>query len=1203
MMMHQPSRDSRRLGGLGGGVTFSILGPLEVRTASGAPIQVSSHQQRMLLAVLLLDPNTAVTIDALIEALWPNEPPSAAHNAVQVHVSKLRDLLEPRRARRSATSGLLATGEGGYTLRVSSQQVDALRFERLVVAGRASLAEDPPRAHGCLENALSLWRGPPLGELQYESFASPWVRRMEELRLSAIESRLDARLALGAHAEVAVELAALVHAHPDRERFRAQQMLALYRCGRTAQALSVYRSARRVLLDELGLEPGPELAALERAILRQERSLLLRPKRVPEVSGGTVGTRSAEPAAFVCALWDPATVGAPQALGAWEIALFAEERGGRVLAVDGARMVASFANLAPALTVAAALAADQARPARTAVHAGHGIVLGRGWVGPAPARAQRLAEAAHPGQVLVSAAAAELVDGRLPEGMGLRELGATSLADLGRPERLSQLVHDQLADEFPPLRSLDDVPHNLPVYQDAFIGREAELRKISAFLEQSRLVTLTGAGGCGKTRLAIQAAAELIPAFGDGVFVVELAALADPRLVAGAVAAAVGLPENPRLPMVAVVTRHLSDRRVLVVLDTCEHLRDACAELVEKLTAACPEVCVLATSRERLGVPGEQVWDVPPLAVPDAIRSVSRQASVFETDAGRLLIERATALRPDLQITPAGAEATVRICRRLGGVPLAIELAAARVPALGVEHVADRLERKAGDAGSLALRRGAGPAALKRHETMELALDWSYDLLSTEERLLLSRLAVFAGSFTLEEAAGIAVDRQLGRADLDELVARLVEKSMVVADDPGEGHVRYRLLEPIRDYAAAKLATGGQADELRRRHAEWFLALAEEGEAGLHGAEERDWLDRFEAAHDNLRAALSWATERRVGDLAVRLAGAMWWFWYTHGYLGEGRDWLGRALALPAPAALRAKAVHASAHLAAWQGDYTYAIAACKEVLSDPEQRDGRWGAWSRMGLAAIETVTAETLDHALGQAEESVSLLRALGRDWELGYAVMTLAHVAYYRGEYERAAEAFDESIRIQRELGQTPALGVALRYRGLVAALSADHARARALCEESLLLASQHDDRTGMAQSLNCLATAARYEGDLARVRPCYCQALGIALDVGEFLDIRWALEGLAGVACADSQLELSTRLLACSQAMGERSRYRLPPAERAAHNANVKTVRDGLPAHDFESAWAAGGLMSIQQAVEEANALADDDLLASPASSRP
>jgi predicted ATPase len=1019
-------------------------------------------------------------------------------------------------------------------------------------------------------------------------FAKLWAARIEELRLCALESSIDARLALGDHAAVAAELAHLVRKHPWRERLRGQQMLALYRSGRAPEALAVYRSARERLVEDLGLEPGPELRALETGILRQEPTLSLTPAREPAKHAGRIGGPCTEPSTFECARWGPTGGTGGRVRGNWEFGLLVEDHGGRLLEVEEGRLVAAFPDARNAVAAAAALATDRERTARVAVHSGEAFAIGGDFVGPAPEWAQRLAAAAHPGQVLVSAAAAELVRGKLPNGFELCELGAPRLADLGRPQMLYQLTGGGLASEFPGLRSLEDVPTNLPVYQDPFVGRGWEVRKIGRMLQETRLLTLTGAGGCGKTRLATQAAAELLPTFGGGVFIVELAPVADPRLVAGALATALGLPKNPRLRTIDAVTRHLSDRQVLVLLDTCEHLLGACAELVERLTGACREVRVLATSRERLGAPGELVWTVPPLGLPTAPRSSGGDESVLEADAARLLIERAVALRQDLRLAPAEARAAARICRRLEGLPLAIELAAARVPALGFDRVAERLEMTAG----LRFLRRPRPIPGGRHETMELALDWSFGLLAAHERLLLSRLSVFAGGFTLEEAEAVAGGPELEGAGVEEPLVRLVEKSMVVADQAEEGSFHYRLLEPIRDYAAAKLAERGETEKLRARHAEWFMALAEKADRGLHGPEEQRWLDRLEASHDNLRAALGWATDRSVADLALRLAGAMWWFWYTHGHLDEGRHWLGRVLALPSPAAARVKPLQASAHLAWWQGDFAHTVEACEEVLAHPDERDERWGrAWSTMGLATIATVTQDDLDPALALAEESVSTFRELTSDWELGYGIATLGLVLLYRKEYERAAEAFDESIRIQSAVGQTPDLAVALRYRGLIGALLGDTARANALCERSKELASKHEDRSGEAQAYNLLATVARSDDDLDRARPLYGDALAIAHEIGEILDVGWALDGLAGVACRDGELGLAARLLAKADEIGRLVSYRLPPIARAAHDADTATARAGLPARDFEAAWAAGESMSLDHVVEEARAFAE------------
>jgi len=1174
-------------------VSFSILGPLEIGAPDGAPIRVSSPQQRTLLAALLTEPRAVVTTEALIDALWPENPPQAARNAVQVLVSKLRVLLEPGgRKDRTVERGLLVTRPQGYLIEVTAEQLDALRFERLIEAGRTALGDDLQRARGCLGDALALWRGSPLGELGAQPFARPWVAHVEELRLIALEGLVDARLAIGEHEEVVAELATLVAENPVRERLRAQQMVALYRCGRAPDALSVYRSARATMRDELGIEPGPELRALERAILRQDPELALRGDGEVKADDGVIAERDPEPSTFMCAIREqaPGSEG-PSSPREWEAGLAVEERGGELLEVEEGRLLACFRDPASAAEAATMLASDQA--VRAAVHTGHTVRVGDEHVGPAAARSARLAAMAHPGQVVLGRISAELVRGQLRDGLALSELGPHRLADLAPPETIYELTREGRAGSFPPLRSLEQAPNNLPVYHDTFIDRERDRAEIPQLLGRTRVVTLVGTGGSGKTRLAMQVAAEALPAFPDGVFVAELSAVNDERVLAGEVASAVGLAQNPRLPMLDVLIRHLADRRALIVLDTCEHLVGASAKLADRLTEACPGVRVLATSRERLRAPGELARDVPPLAVPSSSSPARDQRFGLGADSVRLLIERVSVERGALRVSAAEAEAAARICRRLAGLPLAIELAAARVPALGLAETADRLEA-AGAEPETSVLRTERAGAPERHETMVMALDWSFGLLEEPERVLLRRLSVFAGPFTLDDAQAVAGGPELQPVGGANLLTRLVEKTMVVFDGANEAHVEYRLLDPVRDYAAIKLAGSGEEAELRRRHANWYLALAEQGAEGLHGTDRRRWLDRFETAHDNIRAALEWATESEEGELALRLAGAMWWFWYMRGHLGEGREWLTRVLELrSAPhGSARQEAVLASGHIGFWQGDFAHTMATYDELLDAP---DPRVRAWTSMGLATIATLTGDDLDRAKALIEESVSLLRDLESEWELAYGVMTLGLVHHYRDEHERAAEAFEEAISIQRSLGQVTGLGTALRYRGLVAGVLGDFATAYGLCEESLALASRDGDPSAVAQALILLATVARYEDDLDRARPLYAEALGIAAEIGEILDVRWAFEGLAGVACRDEQHALAARLLAKAAQIGELTGYRLQPAEQSAHEADVESVRAALPARELEAAWAAGESMELDQAVEDALGLAAGDLV--------
>jgi predicted ATPase/transcriptional regulator with XRE-family HTH domain len=470
---------------------------------------------------------------------------------------------------------------------------------------------------------------------------------------------------------------------------------------------------------------------------------------------------------------------------------------------------------------------------------------------------------------------------------------------------------------------------DLPVPMTSFIGRARELAAVKQRFSSARLLTLTGPGGCGKTRLALQAAAELADKFADGVCFVELAPLGDPRLVPQSVASALGVREEPTRPLPVTLIDTLHRRQLLLVLDNCEHLIAACAELAHILLSACPQLHVLATSREVLGVAGEMAWRVPPLASPDPQRPVPVE-HLLQYEAVQLFVERARTVQPTFTVTERNAAAVAQVCHRLDGIPLAIELAAARVKVLTVEQIAARLDDR------FRLLTGGSRIALPRQQTLQAAIDWSYDLLSEPERRLWRRLSVFAGGWTLEAAEAVCAGAGLDAAEVLDRLTSLVDKSLVTVDAMA-GEARYRLLETIRQYGREKLERSGEAAVIRRQHLEWHVGLAERAEPELTGPDQAVWLEKLEAEHDNLRAALEWSQVEAQGEqIGLRVAAALWRFWLVHGHLREGRRWLEGMLAGSPEAwpAVRAKALYGAGALAEDQGDYAAARAFFAESLA-----------------------------------------------------------------------------------------------------------------------------------------------------------------------------------------------------------------------------------------------------------------------------
>ena len=571
-------------------------------------------------------------------------------------------------------------------------------------------------------------------------------------------------------------------------------------------------------------------------------------------------------------LWEDFPEAMPEALAQHDAVLrdAVESAGGHVVKTTGDGFFAVFGRAEAALM--AALAAQRALAAaawgktgpllvRVGVHTGDAEFREGDYHGPAVNRAARLMTAGHGGQVLVSGATAALVGGRLPEGAQLIALGEHRLRDLGRPELLYQLAHPDLPGRFPPLRTLDAFPGNLPLQVSSFIGREREVARIVAALDESRAVTLTGVGGVGKTRLALQVAARVLPRFREGAWLVELAPIRDPGGVPGALAAVFGVSARAGMTLEQSLAEFLRSKQLLVVLDNCEHLLEPVAELVEFLQRDCAGLVILATSREGLAVEGERVLPVPslPSPPPDAAPAVAGEA-----DAVRLFVERARAVDPDFALTGENTSAVVQVCRRLDGVPLAIELAAARVAAMSPAELLEGLQRR------FETLAGGRRRAVQRHQTLRAAIDWSYELLSDDERRLLARLAVFAGGCTRRAAEAVCGAEPLVSGQVFTLLAALVGKSLVVAQRDGP-ETRYRLLETIREYGEERLAETGETEMLRDGHAEYFCQLALDLFGELYGPHQIEASRRLATEHENLLAAVNHAIDTDNVDLALRL--------------------------------------------------------------------------------------------------------------------------------------------------------------------------------------------------------------------------------------------------------------------------------------------------------------------------------------------
>jgi predicted ATPase len=829
-----------------------------------------------------------------------------------------------------------------------------------------------------------------------------------------------------------------------------------------------------------------------------------------------------------------------------------ETEGGFVFEIIGDAFSVAFPSPAGAVRAAARAQQDlNAEPwgdapirVRMGIHTGEAEAVEghyRGYL--ALSSVQRIMSAGHGGQVLLSPSTFELAQEGLPDGVTTRDLGTHRLKDLQRPQQLFQLVLPNLPSDFPALRTLDLRPHNLPIQLTSFVGRDRELREITDLLHQARLVTLTGVGGSGKTRLALQVGAEMLQEFPDGVWLVELAPLADPDRVPEAVAAALSVHEAPGHPLLELLRDFLRTKHLLILLDNCEHLIEACAHVADDLLRAGAGVRILATSREALAIAGESAFQLQSLSLPASAAPSAAEAAPAE--AVRLFCERASAARPGFALDDQNASSIVRICQRLDGIPLALELAAPLVRGLGPEQIAARLDDR------FRLLTGGSRTALPRQRTLQAAIDWSYKLLSDQERLLLRRLAAFSGGWRLEAAESVCGTDALDRRQILDLQLRLIEKSLVISDVTAK-RPRYQMLETIRQYAQERLDESGETEGIRRRHATYFVEWAEGMAIELRAGPTQ--LQRFEELKPesgNIEAALAWSLEGGDAELGLRLGGTIFYYWWRGGHWREWERWM---------------------HLAEGR------LGGASEVTR----------AAALVALCGANYYVTRDPERARQQAEEALSIFRRLGNDQDTAWANIWLN--VYYddrvtdADEYARCVARAEESLRLFQASANKAGVAQALTGLGIMANMRGDMQRAREAGEQALAIAREIGDQIRVEIQLMNLGSVALRTGDYERAGSLYRDGLLSAWSRRNLPSTLSALATFVLLAIARHRRPRAVRLLGAVEAFSENTGVRLQPTGQIELDRDAAPLRPQLGDEVFEALLAEGRAMTIEQAIE-------------------
>lgn len=781
-----------------------------------------------------------------------------------------------------------------------------------------------------------------------------------------------------------------------------------------------------------------------------------------------------------------------------------------------------------------------------------------------------------------------------------RRVSVFTYADFTQPEkwnvqlaRIIDALHDKvklIEQEIVPTQVSNRVPSetltdNLPEPLNSFVGRKHECAEIKRILSTTRLLTLTGAPGVGKTRLALELARNLRKEFNDGVWLVDLGTLEmceDSNVIAREVASKLGIHEVPDQLWIETLLDYLKFRDMLLLLDNCEHLVDWCALLVNSLLSACPKLKILVTSRQPLDTPGELAWPVPPLSLPAEHECCPCIETLTESEAICLFVERARFNNPMFSVTEENVTAVAQICRRLDGLPLAIELVAVWLNNISTLQIASRLE----DHFWILTRGHRGVAA--RQQALSTAIDWSYNLLSEEERRLFNRLSVFVGGFMLEAAEQVGAGEKVQAYDILDLLARLVDKSLVKAEVGSQGEMRYRLLETLRRYGKEQLAAIGETAAIRRAHAMYYLAVAETAEPNLQGPEQTTWQERLEKEFDNFRTALYWALDARESEYGLRLAGALERFWWLRGHLSEGRQWLEQTLGQGGvvPGLVCAKAFLGVGVLAYRQGDLVTSRTYLEKSLAAYRGSTDEAGIANSLYYLGVVTFIQDDSTAAHVLFTQSLDVYRELKDRRGIAEALIGLGAVAMHQNEFVAAHDLYEESLNLFRGLGHKPGVANAANELGMVARLQGDLEAALSLLQESLAICKELGYKEGVARALSNLGSVALDQGDYFVAHHCFEEGLQIAKELGAKEGIAYLLEGCASLAVIQQQPIRASQLLGSAETLREAIGAPMPPDSRITNDRIVAALHSHLSETAFTCAWKKGRTMTLEQAIEVA-----------------